>query len=86
MVDGHDGDAVLGVRLQAPQDGGGGGSGHLVLQRRKESSLNWVNSRIHQIPRKEIMKKVEVLAEGERLNGVTVGARCEPKFLGLLPP
>lgn len=83
MVDGHDGDAVLGVGLQAPQDGGGGGSGHLVLRRRKESSLNWVNSRIHQIPRKEIMKKVEVLAEGGRLNGVTVGARREPKFLGL---
>lgn len=48
VVNGHDGDGVLGVRLQAPQDGGGGGSGHLVLQRRTESSLNL----IHQILRK----------------------------------
>ena len=31
MVDGHQGDGVLGVGLQVLQDGGGGGSRHLVL-------------------------------------------------------
>lgn len=41
MVDGHHGDGVLGVRLQLPQHGGGGGSRHLVLvgERREDGEL-----------------------------------------------
>lgn len=39
MVDRHDGDGVLGVRVQVLQDGGGGGSGHLILVEERRNNF-----------------------------------------------
>lgn len=39
MVDGHHCDGVLGVRVQVLQDGGGGGSRHLVLVKEKRKNF-----------------------------------------------
>lgn len=85
MVDRHDGDGVLGVRLQVLQDGGGGGSRHLVLVGGgRETTLNWANSRTWGILRKDIIKKRDVWQRhkdswAERCHS---SGCCEPSFFG----